>query len=350
MSVEDRLRSGLRSAAESVPTASGSLTDVQARAAQLQRRRTAMRGSAGVFALVVVAAIGVVTVRGGGSDDYATLTDADAAELDSTTVDAAFADEEMGDGGQLESEGAALASTASVEAAKVSVESAEAEEAAFESATADASVQADDQAADGGAADSDEMDADGAPDHSVPSPELEQAGELAVPEGSAAAGAEPDDGQLPLTVSPEIDADADAAVFADAVAVVAPPAGTDPADVRYSFGGGFVLAQAGDAWFAHDGQQWRRAEPPESPPAGPVSGGQPGPSAVVLNTTSMLGVAASVEVSGGVAWLKYGERIWELRPISDVTEAHAGIGWMGEHIAVIVGAPDQSLYMLERLE
>lgn len=348
MSVEDRLRSGLRSAAESMPAASGSLTDVQARAAQLQRRRTAMRGSAGVFALVVVAAIGVVTVRGGGSDDYATLTDADAAELDSTTVDAAFADEEMGDGDLLESEDAALASTASVEAAKVSVESAEAEEAAFESATADASAQADDQAADGEAVDGDETDPGRAPDNSVPSPELEQAGELAVPEGGART--EPDDGQLPLTVSPEADAGAEAAVFADAVAVVAPPAGIDPAEVRYSFGGGFVLAQAGDAWFAHDGQQWHRAEPPESPPAGPVSGGQPGPSAVVLDTASMLGVAASVEVSGGVAWLKYGERIWELRPISDVTQAHAGIGWMGEHIAVIVGAPDQSLYMLERLE
>ena len=346
MTVEDRLRSGLRSAAESMPAASGSLTDVQARAAQRQRRRAAVRGSAGVFALAAVAAIGAMTVRGG-SGDYATSTDA-ADAVESTTLYEAFEDSEMSADDQADSDEAALASTASVEAATVSVESAEAEQAAAGPATADASAQDDDHASRGGTADGDETDPGGAPDNSAPSPEPEQAGELAVPEGSAAAGTEPDDGQLPLTMSPEADAGADAAVFADAVAVVAPPAGTEPAEVRYSFGGGFVLAQAGDAWFAHDGRQWRRAEPPESPPAGPVSGGQPGPSAVVLDTASMLGVAASVEVSGGVAWLKYGERTWELRPIPDVAQAHAGIGWIGEHIAVIVGAPEQSLYVLAR--
>ena len=82
MTAEDRLRDRLRGAASSVPVGSGSLADVQARAAQLQRRRNAVRGSVGAFALVAVAAIGVVSLRDGGIDEFSTtLADSgDAAE------------------------------------------------------------------------------------------------------------------------------------------------------------------------------------------------------------------------------------------------------------------------------
>lgn len=328
-----------------MPTATGSLADVQARAARLQRRRTAMRGSAGVFALAVVAAIGAMTVRGG-SDDFAISADADdaAADAASMTVDAALPAEELSRAEQAGADEAAFASTASAEMAEIAAAETETEEsdaaAVLESAPMtdrDAepeAVPAGDDAA--GEAEGDE-------------PGLRSgAGEAGIAdEGDSAGAAVP---QLPPTISPQDFGTDDDAVFAPSPTVVSPPTAAAPAEVRYFLSGGFALAQAGDDWFAYNGAQWQQVAPPEPAPAEPVRGGRSAAGAVVLAETMLLGVTASVEVYDGVGWLTYGQQRWEIGPIPDASQAHAQIGWIGAHLAVVVGAAEQSLYILERLE
>lgn len=257
MTDEDLLRGRLRSAASEMPVGSGSLTGVQARAAQLQRRRSAVRGGVGAFALVAVALVGVVSLRDGGIDEY------------STTM-----------------------------------------------------IDSDDSA---GAAEAESMPATTA----------------AVP--ASAADEDMADDKMAVERLPS-------AVFAVAVTAVSPPPGADAADVRYFLSEGRARARVSDAWFVHDGTQWRAAEPPDVSMPEAEQGRRGGPKPSVLHETKLLGVVTSVEVSGGVAWLKHGERVWEICPIPHVDQAHSMIGWMGEHVAIVVGIPEQSLYLLERID
>ena len=64
----------------------------------------------------------------------------------------------------------------------------------------------------------------------------------------------------------------------------------------------------------------------------------------------MLEVTTSVEVSDGMALLRRGDQTWEVCPIPDVEEAHGEIGWAGENLAVVVGKPEQTLFVVERTE
>ena len=64
----------------------------------------------------------------------------------------------------------------------------------------------------------------------------------------------------------------------------------------------------------------------------------------------MLEVATSVEVSNGVAVLRRGDQAWDVCPIPDTDEAHGEIGWAGEHLAVVVGKPEQTLFVIQRTE
>lgn len=286
MTAEDRLRGRLRSAASSMPVGSGSLAEVQARAAQLQRRRTAVRGGVGAFALVAVAAIGLVSLRGGGVDEYATSVAADAP-ADAERAPAA----------------AAPVADALSDASLKSDVDADAGDESFETAGAGASA------------------------------EMAAEEEMALPADDAAT-----------------DERAHAAVFAAVVSAVAPPPGADAVEVQYSFSEGRALARVSDAWFAHDGTQWHAAEPSDAPLPEADRGGRRGSTAAVLHETTMLGVATSVEVSNGVAWLKHGKRVWVICPIPDMEQAHSEIGWIGEHVAIVVGTPEQSLYLLERID
>lgn len=453
MTAEDLLRDRLRGAASSMPVGSGSLAGVQARAAQLQRRRNAVRGSVGAFALVAVAAIGVVSLRDGGIDEFSTT---------------------MADSGDAAEAAAVPAMTAA---------------AAFGVATDD--MAAEDDMADEAAADI--VTAAAASDNESHQDESEMS------QDAAAGGATP-----PARSDPE------AAVFGTTVSIVKPPAEMEGADMSYSFSGGHALARAGGNWYAHDGADWKSLGSPgdmevvavdlsesgriavfgvvrplecdrsqvvavrtgdgwsyvrvddDTPsavgwdlldarirvtdtavelervehlwldercadaslpetltepaarlvadlellgeilrtswPAALLDGGfaarwpdvassdahvaaasgadldwiaassptyttaaqplppsQPrddGAVAVALHETTIMNVATTVHVSGGMAMLMRGDQMWEVCPIPDeeLHQVHGQIGQAGEHLAVVVGKPDQTLFMVERTE
>ena len=71
---------------------------------------------------------------------------------------------------------------------------------------------------------------------------------------------------------------------------------------------------------------------------------------VELHRTTMLDVDTTVEVSAGMAMLKHGDQSWEVCPISDVEQANGEVGWAGEHLAVVVGKPEQTLFVIQRAE
>ncbi len=448
MTAEDHLRDRLRGAASSMPVGSGSLAGVQARAAQLQRRRNAVRGSVGAFALVAVAAIGVVSLRDGGIDEFST-TMADSG-------DAAEAAEDL------------PATTAAVALSVAEEEMADEEMATEEMADAT-------------------------------TPPL---GETLEP---AAAGESENWDSKPAARS-----DPDAAVFGTTVSIVKPPAEVEGADMRYSFSGQHAVASAAGNWYAYDGADWQSvglpddmevvavdlsgsgriavfgvvrplecdrsqvvavrtgdgwsyvrvdddtpptagwelldarirvtdtavelerverlwpdeqcadASPPEtlteraaklvadlellgeiwrtswptavldggfaarwsdvassdahaaaasgadldwtavSPPtyttpAVPLTPSQSrddGTVAVALHETTIMDVATTVHVSGGMAMLKRGDQTWEVCPIPDeeLHQVHGQIGHAGEHLAVVVGKPEQTLFLVERTE
>ena len=214
MTAEDRLRSQLRDAGASMPVGSGSLAGVQVRAAQLQRRRNSVRGGVGAFALVAVAAVGLVSLRNGGIDDFA-----DSAQSES----------------QSDFEVMPAATQAS------SAESADSDDMAeeeFFEAVADESVSddaSDDEPMESAAATEDSVD-----DSQAASDESEMSSEE-VPSRSSGG-----------------------AVFATAVAAVAPPAEAEGAAMRYSFSGEHAVAQAADDWYAYDGSQWQSVGLPEN--------------------------------------------------------------------------------------
>ncbi len=226
MTDEDLLRGRLRSAASEMPVGSGSLAGVQARAAQLQRRRNAVRGGMGAFALVAVALVGVVSLRGGGLDE---LTDSvvaaeqqEAAEpMSATTAAVAFsiAEEEM-------------------------AEEEIADEAAAEIVTAATASDDDSQQ------DAAELSEDATAGAATP-----PVGETLEP--ATAGESENWDGKPPARSDPA------AAVFATTVSVVNPPPEAEGADMRYSFSGAHAVARAAGSWYAFDGADWQSVGLPD---------------------------------------------------------------------------------------
>lgn len=226
MTDEDLLRGRLRSAASEMPVGSGSLRGVQARAAQLQRRRSAVRGGVGAFALVAVALVGVVSLRDGGLDE---LTDSvvaaeqqeAAVPMSATTAAVAFsvAEEEM-------------------------AEEEMADEVAAEIVTAPA---ADDDESQQDAA---EMSEDAAAGAATP-----PVGETLEP--AIAGESENWDSKPPASSDPE------AVVFATTVSIVKPPPEAEGADMRYSFSGAHAVARSAGNWYAYDGADWQSVGLPD---------------------------------------------------------------------------------------
>ncbi|MDE0678057.1 MAG: hypothetical protein OXH42_12095 [Acidimicrobiaceae bacterium] len=226
MTDEDLLRGRLRSAASEMPVGSGSLTGVQARAAQLQRRRGAVRGGVGAFALVAVALVGVVSLRDGGLDE---LTDSvvaaeqqEAAEpMSATTAAVAFsvAEEEM-------------------------AEEEMADEVAAEIVTAPAAGDDESQQ------DAAEMSEDAATGAATP-----PVGETLEP--AIAGESENWDSKPPASSDPE------AVVFATTVSIVKPPPEAEGADMRYSFSGAHAVARSAGNWYAYDGADWQSVGLPD---------------------------------------------------------------------------------------
>ena len=465
MSAEDRLRDRLRDAAATMPVGSGSLTGVQVRAAQLQRRRNAVRGGAGAFALVAVALVGFASLRGTGIDDF------------STTVE-----------GETQSDAAAMPATTATSALAIAA----AEEMADEA----------DEAMDDGA-DIESVDAASVIEEAV---EEEMGG--AASEDSLALGQEAlDDSEQQEDEPPPRD-DSQGASFATAVSIVKPPPEVEGVAMSYSFSGAHAVARADDDWYAYDGSEWQSVGIPddievvavdlsgperiailgvvrpqaciiehvvgiqtadgwsfariddETPPIvdselvdarvritdraveverterlrlnddcadAPGSSeltpeavelvaeladldevqrqswlvasfepdfGTHWPSvssddahgavaqssdlswahvsdplytvtpreltparspedealSVELHRTTMLEVDTTVEVSAGMALLKHGDQSWEVCPIPDVEQANGEVGWAGEHLAVVVGKPEQTLFVIQRAE
>lgn len=478
MTAEDRLRDRLRGAASSMPVGSGSLAGVQARAAQLQRRRNAVRGSVGAFALVAVAAIGVVSLRDGGIDEFSTT---------------------MADSGDAAEVAAVPAMTAAA-AFGVATDDMAAEDDMADEAAADivtAAAASDNESHQ----DESEMSQDAAAGGATPpaTPPLSETVEPAT-----AGESENRDG------TPAARSDPEAAVFGTTVSIVKPPAEMEGADMSYSFSGGHALARSGGNWYAHDGADWQSLGSPgdievvavdlsesgriavlgvvrplecdraqvvavrtgdgwsyvrvddDTPsavgwdlldarirvtdtavelervehlwldercadaslpetltepaarliadlellgeilrtswPAALLDGGfaarwpdvassdahvaaasgadldwtaassptyttaaqplppsQPrddGAVAVALHETTIMNVATTVHVSGGMAMLMRGDQMWEVCPIPDeeLHQVHGQVGQAGEHLAVVVGKPDQTLFMVERTE
>ena len=455
MTAEDRLRSQLRDAGASMLVGSGSLAGVQARAAQLQRRRNAVRGGVGAFALVAVAAVGLVSLRNGGVEDFATSVETDA---------------------QSELEGMpAVTQASSAESVDLDemVEDEVFETAPSESMSAEESFE-------------EQIEVAAASEDSVEDPP------------AVSDGAETSEG-----VSSSA---SEGAVFATAVSAVSPPAQAEGVAMRYSFSGAHAVAQAADDWYAYDGSQWQSVGLPENievvavdlsgseriailgvvrplecaiehvvgvktadgwsfaridddtppmvnsellgarirvtdsaveverteqltlfdecadpeeyadpfgdaaklvadleqlgeiqrqswlvaelepdfaqhwprvasddAPAAALQGSElrwtateaplytvkareltaarsttDDAIAVALHETMMLEVATSVEVSDGMAVLRHGDQTWDVCPIPDPDEAHGEIGWAGEHLAVVVGKPEQTLFVVKR--
>ncbi len=474
MTDEDRLRNRLHSAASGMPVGSGSVAGVQARAAQLQRRRNAMRGGAGAFALVAVALVGIVSLRNGGPGEF--------------TDSAVATQQEAADDMPATTAAAAAAASESVE--EMAIEAmAEEEMAEEEPATATVTGSA--------VTSQDQPEPSGGAETVTTEPPVSETVEPAVSgESENWNSAQSDDG------SPK------AAVFATAVSVVKPPPQAQGGTMSYSFSGGHAVAQASDGWYAYDGTDWQTLGVPASLEVAAVdlsaserfailgvvrplacavehivgvqtSEGwrfariedgtpsivhsvlldaqvrvldnaievertellslweecadgteQTAPSAEVaglledlellgevtrqswlsvplepdvaghwlriahddahaaalresdldwihtvaprltvpaveledslerrgddarfsLHETTILDVVTKVEVSDGTAWLHHGDQTWEVCPIPDVDAAHGEVGWAGEHLAVIVGTPEQQLYLLERTE
>ena len=476
MTAPDGLRSRLRGAATSMPVGSGSLAGVQLRAAQLQRRRNAARGSVGALALVAVALVGVVSLRSGQVGDYETSAEA-VSETETTTLSAAtaaaaesYADEDMADDADSEFD------AAQSEGLVQDLVQSQSEEQLVEESAVSAAASPDSEASAPASAD-----------------EPEAAGESENWE----------------TVSPAR-SDPETAVFAKTVSIVPPPAEAEGADMHYSFSGAHAVARAADSWYAYDGEDWQSVGLPDdmevvavdlsgagriavfgvvrplgcartqviavrtdgrwsyvridddTPPTvgwelldarirvtdtaielerverlwlddqcadpsgydaptdaaaelvadlerfdemqrdswlhAPLEGGfaqrwqevarsdahaaavsdadlawttanpprytiaamrltpstpiDDSTAAVALHETTVMDVATTVHVSDGMAMLQRGDQTWEVCPIhpDEIHAAHGAIGQAGEHLAVVVGKPEQTLFVIERAE
>ncbi len=214
---------------------SGSLADVQARAARLQRRRIAVRGGMGALALAAVAAIGFASLRGAQFGEFTAAMDGDdeigaVAEAEVVTAAAADSIQRSDERGAVRSADAVTGDQPAPDAEQTTSDS-----AVDESPTYDAASPA------GGAAESDESD--------VAEPEGRIAGDAGA-SGDAAGG----DG--PETLTGQLSSSG-GSVPVEFAAVVRPLAGVAGPDVRYSFSGTSAVARAGASWYAHDGDDWQ---------------------------------------------------------------------------------------------
>ncbi len=221
MSTEDRLRSWLHSAASSMSVGSASLSDVQRRAARLQRRRNVTRGGLGVCALVAVAAIGVgivrsgqlgdltSTVNGGSDEEMQTSAVAEAAEIDIA--------QDMWRGVEPGSDAAPPTSVVRVASSEPSRD--EATESSASIAGPSDGERADSQISD---ATSEETSDDSA-----------QLGETA--SGSSTQ---------------------EVAEFSTTVRVVTPPQTAEDGHWQYWFSGAHAVTQAANQWYTFDGEAW----------------------------------------------------------------------------------------------
>ncbi len=231
MTAEDRLRSRLHREAASMPTGPGSLTDVQARAAQLQRRRTVVRSGAGAFVLAAVALAGIVSLRNGSINERSATT----ADADDAAEAAAMAD--TSESGMAES-GMAESDMAESDMVEPDIALSEAGDAL--SAIDERPEAGDDMA------DDDTVDAEMADEEMA-------AGEMAA-EALAETTTDQTDSQQALSPA---SSEAETAVFATTVSTVKPPPAPEGAALRYSFSGRHALAQTADSWYAYDGTDWQ---------------------------------------------------------------------------------------------
>ena len=275
MTAADDVRGRLRRAGAAIPLAQGSLGDVQARAARLRRRNSAVRGAAGACALAAVAAVGVAALRTGSAGDYSTTADALAATDAVPEFDAASASDAGAASDDVAETAAGAASDAGADEAS---ERAESEEQlappspdASLSATADTAMGS----ASGGADDADDTvlaPQDVAYDHrSASDSRAESAWEFGTGSGTRwdaeSAGGSPyaqSHRDTHPAERPPWNRPGDGAVFASTLAVVAPPPEAEGADMRYSFSGAHAVARTADAWYSYDGTGWRSVGMPEN--------------------------------------------------------------------------------------
>ncbi|WP_419946847.1 hypothetical protein [Candidatus Poriferisodalis sp.] len=432
MTAEDRLRDRLRSAASSMPVSSGLLTSVQARSAQLQRRRNALRGGVGTFALVAVALVGVMSLRSRSIDEYsAPMQDSgDAAE-------AAMSEDESRQGGPEQQE-TAQSGVASPDSEALEQEtadesanwgsappaSADPETAVFATtvsivrpppAAEDATMRysfsgrhAVARAADGWYAyDGADWQSVGLPDDlEVVAVDLSGSGRVAVfgvvrplecsrSQVVAVRTDETwryvrvDDGTPPTVAWELLDARirvTDTAIeleraerlwlddqCADASSPLTPKAAELVAELELlgeirrdswphaPLDGGFAerwphMARSDAHAAAASGADldWTAVIPSRlTVPAVKLNTGRTadgGAVTVALHETIVLDVATTVHVSGGMAMLQRGEQTWEVCPIPDeeLHQVNGEIGQAGEHLAVVVGKPEQTLFVVER--
>ena len=232
MTAEDRLRDRLRSVGASMPLGTGSLTGVQARAARLQRRRTAARAGAGALALVAVVAVGLTTLRDGGIDEFsdsvATESQADAATPAGDAVNGLPEPVDVGAAAEKDPR----------------LEAEMSEEEFLDEPVAAAADEFVDDLADSAMSDESDM-----------SDESGESDKSAVPAESDMLGAS-DDAELPGG-SDASGVGRQGVVFARTVSVVKPPVAVPAAVMRYSFSGSHALARTADDWYAYDGADWQ---------------------------------------------------------------------------------------------
>ena len=110
-------------------------------------------------------------------------------------------------------------------------------------------------------------------------------------------------------------------------------------------------SDAHSAAASHAGLEWTTLSPPRySVPALRLtpSRSADGP----LHETTVMDVATTVHVRGGMARLQRGGQTWEVCPIADEELDHVNgeVGRAGQHLAVVVGKPEQTLFIVERAE
>lgn len=414
-----------------MPVGSGSLADVQARAGRLQRRRTAARGGVGALALVAVAAIGVVSLRGGGLDE---LTDSvvaaeqqEAAEaMSATTAAAAFsvAEEESVDEAMADEDMAAESENWN----STSPARSDPETAVFATTVSIVQPPSDAAGADmrysfsGGHAvartahnwyayDGADWQAVGLPDDmevvavdlsgpgriavlGVVRPlECDRAQVVAVRTGTHWSYVRVDDDTPSMVSWKLLDARirvTDTAIelerverlwldeqCPDAVEHAAPigAAAELVADLeevgeiqRDSWPHALLDGGFADRWphvARHDAHaaaasgadlEWTTMSPPRyTVPAATLTPSRTSDGSaetVALHETTVMDVATTVHVGGGMAMLKRGEQTWEVCPIADeeLDHVYGEVGRAGEHLAVVVGKPEQTLFIVERTE
>jgi len=101
---------------------------------------------------------------------------------------------------------------------------------------------------------------------------------------------------------------------------------------------------------------WTTMSPPRytvaALPLTPSRSTDGGAADVALHETTVMDVATTVHVSHGMAMLRRGGQTWQVCPIADeeLDQVNGEVGRAGEHLAVVVGKPEQTLFIVERTE